>query len=89
MNSTIYRLSFGYLSVILRLGMLSDCLFATLGGALDEFKQQHGNSIICAELLQNPSNPSCNDKVANATRIALRSLDSQDGLFDVHAGSCT
>ncbi len=46
---------------------------------LDEFKQQHGNSIICAELLQNPSNPSCNDKVANATRIALRSLETQGG----------
>ena len=63
--------------------------YSRVQALLEEFKQQHGNSIICAELLQNPTNPSCNDKVANATRIALRSLESQDGLFDVHDGSCT
>ena len=63
--------------------------YSRVQALLEEFKQHHGNSIICAELLQNPTNPSCNDKVANATRIALRSLASQDGLFDVHDGSCT
>lgn len=41
---------------------------------LAQFKQQHGGTIICAELLQNPENPSCNDKVANATRIVLQSV---------------
>ncbi len=44
--------------------------YARVQQLLEQFKQQHG-SIICAELLQMPNCPSCNDKVANATRIAL------------------
>lgn len=41
---------------------------------MEQFKRQHGGSVICAELLRNPQNPSCNDKVANATRIALLNI---------------
>ncbi len=46
--------------------------YAQVQQLLEQFKQQHGGSVICAELLQNPHNPSCNDKVANATRLALQ-----------------
>ncbi len=46
--------------------------YARVQQLLEQFKQQHGGSIICAELLQNPNNPPCNDKVANATRIVLQ-----------------
>ena len=49
--------------------------YARVQQLLEQFKQQHGGSIICAELLQNPNNPPCNDKVANATRIALQNID--------------
>ena len=35
------------------------------------FKQQHGGSIICRELLANPDNPSCTEKCANAVKIVL------------------
>ena len=37
----------------------------------EQFKQQHGGSIICRELLANPANPSCTEKCANAVRIVL------------------
>lgn len=49
--------------------------YARVQQLLEQFKQQHGGSVICAELLQNPNNPSCNDKVANAARIALQNID--------------
>ncbi|MBP5477557.1 MAG: C_GCAxxG_C_C family protein [Paludibacteraceae bacterium] len=48
--------------------------YARVQQLLEQFKRQHGGSVICAELLQNPANPSCNDKVANAARIALQSV---------------
>lgn len=41
---------------------------------LEQFKRQHGGTVICAELLRNPANPPCNDKVASATRIALQHI---------------
>ena len=48
--------------------------YARVQQLLEQFKRLHGGSVICAELLQNPANPSCNDKVANATRIVLQQL---------------
>jgi len=48
--------------------------YANVQQLLEQFSRQHGGSFICAELLQNPDSPSCNDKVANATRLALQNL---------------
>lgn len=48
--------------------------YARVQQLLNLFKHQHGGSIICADLLQNPANPSCNEKVANATRMVLQNI---------------